>query len=136
MKKILFILTFLFFYQSFAFSKGCSGSYFINGFAYNAQKELLTNKIIIVKIGNVTDTIFTDTKGFYEIEIKWRNACPSGVSKSEHSNLNKKINPDFIHIGYQGIIIRLNNEWEKYAECFPENKKSITRKVRLNFSIY
>ena len=89
------ILTFLFILISFAaFSKGAAGTYFIKGKAYDSNKMLLVNSIILMDFYGKIEKIKTDAAGNFKLEIHWGTACPSGVSDIEKEN--EKLNPKFI----------------------------------------
>lgn len=116
-----------------AFGKGCSGTYFISGTAYSANKTILKNVTLTVKFGKETKTVLTDSNGHFEIELTWTNACPSKRTKEQHKQDNSRINPPFIYISYANKEIKLVNEWEKFADCFTDSKDKTTWKKDLYF---
>lgn len=130
MKKLL--LLFLLIVSSQLFSKGCSGDYYITGKA-QINGSLLINDTLHIIHGNEEFTVQTDSMGFYEIKIKWRSSCPSGVSIHEQNEQNKKLNYPIIIIKFKGIELNIKNEWQKYGKCFVKDRKQITRKYNLNF---
>gem|GEM_PF-1525439 len=133
---ILFALTMLFItcLTNEAFGKGCSGTYFISGTAYTADKTILKNVTLTVKFGEETKTVLTDINGHFEIELAWTSACPSGRTKEQHKQDNKKINPRLIYLSYADKELKLENKWEKFADCFPDSKDAVTWKKDLYFS--
>ena len=116
-----------------AYLKGGSGKYFIKGIAYSQDKLTLKNIELNVKIGKETKTIITDDKGQFEIEIPWATACPSGISKQSWRKKTDRLNPDTIYVIYNNKEIKIKNEWEKYANLFPEDKDKVTMKRNLVF---
>lgn len=123
------------FFSKASFGKGCSGTYYIKGIAFTNNKTILKNVELLVYFGDEVKTVTTDEKGHFDIEIKWSNACPSMLSKAQHDAQNAKRNPKTIFIKYNNTQVELENDWKKYARCFPKNKKQVTRKLDLNFYI-
>lgn len=134
--KTLFSLTLIFFIclTTVAIGKGCSGTYFISGTAYSTNNTILKIATLTVKFGKETKTVLTDSNGHFEIELAWTNACQSGRTKKQHKQDNKKINPQYVYIGYATNEIKLENKWENYRDCFPDSKDSVTWKKDLYFS--
>ena len=128
--KILFFITL----TTGTFAKGGSGTYYIKGTAYGTDKTILKNADLTVKIGSVTKTVRTDDNGLYEIEIPWESACRSRRTLAQHKRDNKKLNAEFIYVSYVNKKVKLDNNWEKYAELFPESKEKVTRKLDLYFA--
>lgn len=131
---ILLTLLFSLSFTTHLSGKGCSGTYFIRGTAYSADKTVLKNTSLRIEFGKETKTVLTDSNGHYEIEISWINACPSGRTKKQHRQDNKKINPPFIYIHFADKEIKLENKWDKYADCFPDSKDAVTWEQDLHFS--
>jgi hypothetical protein len=133
MRHILTILFFGFITMS-ALSKGGSGIYYIKGKAYGGiNKVVLRNVDLMVKINGKETFIKTDDNGCYEIEVNWRSACPSGISKSEWEIKTNELNPKSIFVKFKDIEIEIENNWKKYAEIFPKSKEKVTRKKDLYF---
>ncbi|HYV93678.1 MAG TPA: hypothetical protein VE978_18025 [Chitinophagales bacterium] len=131
-----YILTILFFslLTAITFAKGGSGIYYIKGTAYGADKAILKNAELTVKVGGRIKTIRTDDHGQFEIEVQWESACPSGRTILQHRCDNKKINPEFIYIRYDDKEVKVNNKWKKYGQLFPESEDKIIRKKDLYFN--
>lgn len=123
----------LFLNCSFNVKKGCSGSYFIAGKAYN-NKNLLKKETIHIVFGDKKFDIQTTENGDFEIEINWTNACKSGVTAEEHANLNKKFNPEKIIFSCKNKNLSFDNEWKKYGKCGVSDKKELTNKKDLHFN--
>lgn len=127
------LILFLLFSSLLSFGRGSNGNYFIIGKAYNSQGQLLKNQTIKVTFNNQIQEITTDNNGNYELKIYWESTCPSAKTKKEKAEANEKLNPKWIKVSYNGKEIKIKNKWEKYAELFPDDKKSITRKLNLKF---
>jgi hypothetical protein len=119
---------------NYSFGKGCSGNYYICGKAYLNNNMTLVNVKLTVIFGKDTIQVITDSKGKFELELKWKNACPSLLSEEEHNEQNSKINPKFIYIKYFDKQIELENNWKNFAHCVPKSKKQITRRYDLKFN--
>ena len=115
------------------FRKGCSGTYYISGTAYRADKTIIKSAGLTVKFGKDTKIVRTDSNGQYEISVHWDSACPSGLTGEELKKENERINPQFIYITYADNEIKLENKWEKYADCSPASKDEVTWKKDLHF---
>ncbi|MGJ8661121.1 MAG: hypothetical protein ACSHXL_03720 [Bacteroidota bacterium] len=115
------------------YKKGCSGTYFIIGTASSSDKKIIKNDSLFVTFRNETTLVKTDKTGQFEIPISWATTCPSGKTPMERRFDNKQLNPKFISIKYHGQHIKLENQWSKYAQCFPENKEAVTWKKDLEF---
>lgn len=140
LKIIHYILILLLLQLSLAFKnetlkKGCEGKYYISGIAYLSDNSILKNEEITVSIGNENRTILTDDFGKFEIEIKWINTCPSGLSNEEHQKENDRLNPQFIFIQYMKTQIKLENKWGNYAKCLPDSKEQVTWEKDLYFPL-
>ena len=128
----IFILTFL---TTEAFSRGGSGIYYVKGIAYGTSNGVLKNTELIIKIGKEIKTIKTDENGQYEIEVRWASACPSGISHTRWERECQRLNPKHIYVEYKDKKIKLDNDWKKYAQLFPETKEEVTRKEDLHFTV-
>lgn len=133
MRKLIAFTILFFAFATTLFGKGCSGTYFIKGKAYAADKTVLKNDTLTLKFGDEIQTIVTDNEGNFKIRLHWSNACPSNRSKEQHKRDNEKLNPPFIYISRAGKEIKLENNWEKYAECFPKSEKKVTKREELRF---
>tara|TARA_B100001769_G_C21490665_1_gene284795 strand:- start:52 stop:453 length:402 start_codon:yes stop_codon:yes gene_type:complete len=131
MKQILTILLFLSLSIQ-SFSKGCSNEYYIKGKA-KLENLLIKNQNLTVTIGKNSFIITTDSKGNFEIPIKWISACPSRITDEEHKKQNEKLNPSKIKINFGKHIIEIDNKWKKYSKCFFENKSEVTYRKNLTF---
>jgi len=130
---LLLLLIFNTSFKSEIGKKGCSGTYYISGKAFSSDKTILKNKTLKVIIGKETKTIETDSLGQYEIAVSWTNACRSGLTNEEHNRLNKKINPEYIHVHYLEKSVKLENKWKHYADCLPDSKQEVTWQKDLYF---
>jgi len=129
-----FFCLFLFLSISYlSYGKGCSGSYFISGQAYASDIALLKNMEIVCLFGTDSTRIQTDSNGHYELEIPWTNACPSEENRKQYREENKRLNPEFIYLLWNGQEIRLRNNWTKLADCFQGEKEQRTWKKDLYF---
>ena len=126
-----YILTILFFVclSTATFSKGGSGTYYIKGTAYGADKIVLNNVDLLVD-GTV---VKTNDNGQFEIAVQWESACPSQKIKKYRHN-NKILNPKYIVIRYGDKELKLKNRWKKYGDLFSKSKDKVTRKKDLHFT--
>ncbi|MCW3082780.1 MAG: hypothetical protein JWP12_146 [Bacteroidetes bacterium] len=132
MKRTLALLFFIFSVTGL-FAKGRAGSYFVKGTAYGINKTLLKNCELSVTTGGKTQIVTTDSAGQFEIEVAWATACPSGISAAKQRRETKRHNPKYIYIKYKDKELKLNNDWKKYAQRFPETKEAVTKKQDLSF---
>ena len=132
MKRTLAILFFIFSVTGL-YAKGGAGSYFIKGTAFGINNTLLKNCELTVTAGGNTQVVKTDSLGQFEIAISWETACPSGISAAKRRRETKRHNPKYIYIKYNDKELKLNNDWEKYAQLFPETKETVTKKQNLFF---
>ncbi len=132
MKRALAILFFVLCVTAL-FAKGGAGSYFVKGTAYGTNKTILKNCELTVTAGGKSQVVKTDSLGQYEIEVSWETACPSGISAAKRRRETKRHNPKYIYIKYNDKELKLNNDWEKYAQLFPETKDAVTKKQNLFF---
>ncbi len=115
------------------YGKGCSGTYYISGTAYGKDNSPVKTSSLVVKVGSTTTIAQTDTLGHFEIAIAWSSACPSKLSKMELKKENERLNPAYILISYHGIEINIENKWEKFAQCIPASRQSVTWQKDLTF---
>jgi hypothetical protein len=132
MKSIFFLFA-LSFLAIPAFSKGGHGEYFIVGKAYNSKNELLRNKTITIDFRGEKKQISTDRFGNYKITIIWMTACPSGLSVEEAVKETERLNPGWIWLTCDGIVIKIENQWRKYGGMGAKNEDEITRNLDLKF---
>lgn len=130
-KSILFLLFITSVFS--AFGKGRSGTYLITGKAINSHGDLITNTTIQLSYKKETIDVKVDDKGYYKIEIFWSIPCRSGISKRKQKRLMENYNPKWIEIVYNNSKIKIENQWRKYSNSFPENIDSNTRKLDLKF---
>jgi len=131
---LVFLLFALFLNSSFKIMKGCSGTYFIVGKAYNKKNTLIKKESIQVVFGDKKFDIKTNPNGEFELVIEWMNACKSVVTSEQHAALNKKFNPEKIVLSYENQTLTIENEWKKYGKCGVSDKKELTNKKDLHFN--
>jgi hypothetical protein len=132
MKKLI-LISLLGLFTGASFAKGSSGKYYIAGKARDNKNNILANKVIIVDFKGEKKEIRTDSAGNYIITIPWMFACPSKLSSEELANTNELLNPKWIWLSYDGIKIKIENEWKSYGRTDVKNEDEITRKLDLKF---
>lgn len=130
----VFLLSTIFFNTSIIVKKGCGGTYYIKGIAYDSEKKPIKSGSLVMIFDDKKSSFKTNNTGEYEVEIKWMNACKSGVTAEEHAATNKRINPEKIFFNYNNVTISISNEWKKYGKCGSKNKEEITCKKDLHFN--
>ncbi|HWY35397.1 MAG TPA: hypothetical protein VNX68_12185 [Nitrosopumilaceae archaeon] len=116
-------------------AKGGSGAYYIKGIAFGTDKSKLINVEFTVRVAGKTKMVRTDDSGQFEIEVPWETACPSGITKKQYKRKTDRMNPTYIYLKYKDIEIKIKNEWEKYAQLFPESKEGVTQKKDAYFTL-
>lgn len=130
----VFLLATIFFNTSFIIKKGCGGTYYIKGIAYDSEKKPIKSGSLVMIFDDKKNSFKTNNVGEFEVEIKWMNACKSGSSYLEHEKTNKRLNPEKIFFTYNNVTISISNEWKKYGKCGNNNKEEITYKKDLHFN--
>ena len=110
-----------------------AGYYFIEGTAYSANDNVLTNALLSFSIANKTYEFTTDDKGYFKTKIPWRTPCRSGISQVEARKITKKLNPDKIMFSFKCQGIDVKNYWKKYRHAYLNDEKNITKKLDLHF---
>ena len=115
-----------------AFPRGSSGVYHMKGIAYSADKNILKNSELTVKIGEKVHKVMTDENGNYDIGVRWMTACRSGSTKLHAKRETDRLNPDYIFISFDGKQIKVKNDWKNYTYWKTEEKEPV-KKMDLNF---
>ncbi len=131
--KYYLSIFFFSFLSVISFARGGSGTYYIKGTAYGTDRTILKTTELKVKIGNETKTIKTDENGVYEIEVHWESACPSGISHRRWEKECEKLNPKYVYVTLDRKEVKIETDWKKYADLFPESKEKVTMKKDLHF---
>ncbi|HAA01658.1 MAG TPA: hypothetical protein DCD96_08415 [Flavobacteriales bacterium] len=113
-------------------AKGGKGFYCVSGVARSTENGIIKNSSFKITHGAKESNGVTDSNGKFRILVEWQTACPSGISRDAWNNENARLNPEYIYITFQGITLRIENEWEKYAGRGRSPKK-VTRKLNLEF---
>ncbi len=129
--RMIFLMLLVSFHLS-AIADGASGTYHMKGVAYAADKTILKNTELTVKIGETITKVITDENGNYDISVFWATACPTGLSSAQRKRETDRINPDHIFVRYGTQKIKVNNDWEKYT-YFSSNEKDPVKKMDLRF---
>ena len=85
-------------------------------------------------IGDETKVIRVDSQGNYELEVRWRTACPSVKTNAQWKQSNRDLNPKWITLAYENHVLRIRNRWKKYARLFPDDDDEVTRNLNLRFN--
>lgn len=107
-------------------AKGASGTYYIKGIAYGANKSVIRDAILQVKIGDNTLAVNIDANGRFTIPVRWTVPCISGPAwnRKKRAKIRSKYNPDFIYISLGSQTTRISNKWKKYGSLFPTKEES------------
>ncbi len=114
MKHFLAVLLFSII-STFASAKGAQGKYYIVGIAYSPDSISLKNVELTVKFGDKTKIIKTNDQGGFEIEVIWTTPCRSGITAMQAHAQQKKMNPEYIYVSYNGKELKIKNDWKKYT---------------------
>lgn len=134
-KVLIFIITVTinFSYTNTNIYKGCSGTYYIKGVAYQSKEIVLKKKKIKIDFGEKTSYIETSNRGEYEIAINWTSPCRSAITYKDWKEACLAINPEFIVLSCQEIELKLENRWQEYGKCSSSNKENVTWRKDLFF---
>ncbi len=130
----IIILTILFIVKPlYTFALGKSGTYILTGLAISNNCDTLKNQKTLMFFRDQVDTIKTDSKGYYKIEIHWAIACTSGMTNRRSRRLTKKYNSEFIFFSFKDSRIKIKNEWESFISADFNDPNSSTKKEDLIF---
>lgn len=115
------------------FAKGGSGYYYIEGTAYSAAENVLTDALITVQHNGESTDYMTDSKGHFKIKIKWTVPCKSGLPTNQWENAEKKYNEETIHIYFKCQGTELDNQWKVYSGIYENSIRGGVRRVDLHF---
>jgi hypothetical protein len=114
-------------------AKGRSGTYILTGFVLSKSGDTLKNQPIVIYFKDKTDTLLTDSQGYYKTKISWSTACPSGVTPWQRRRATKKYNPKYIFFSFQNKMFKIKNDWKSFVSADSNDPDSRRRKVNLVF---
>jgi len=106
-------------------------AYEVKGRMFNTvTKKTISNSLFLVN----SDSVFTDSLGFYECSIGYVSGlCRGGLTRLQIKKLEALINRTHIDFQYKGQKIFVKNKWKKYGLKNNNAKKPKVHKVSLKW---
>jgi hypothetical protein len=122
--------------------KGSRGEYYIQGVAYNKFRIPIRNKTFNLFYNRTNEKITTNSKGEFEVMIKWKYPCLEVVifeGRDTFPNAEEKIkimntaNSDTLTFTYKNKTALTPNVYKKYTHRFSYTKADMTHHVNMRF---
>ena len=79
------------------------------------------------------DTVLTDSKGYFSVQVRWSTACRSGANPIQRRRATKKYNPKYIVFTYAESKVKVKNQWKLCMRSYAPERSCQMEHMNLVF---